>query len=67
MYRLLYPNLMVITNGKSTVGAHGKKQPKHNTKVVKSHEERRKEKAKKKPTRNNSRTINKIAKKEHIH
>lgn len=39
---------MVITNGKSTVGAHGKKQPKHNTKVVKSQEERRKEKGKKK-------------------
>ena len=42
MYRLLYPNLMVITNGKSTVGAHGKNS--QNTTLKLPNHKRREEK-----------------------
>ena len=37
---------MVITNGRSTVDAHRKKQPRHNAKIKSSNHKRREEKRK---------------------
>ena len=62
IYRLLYQNIMVTTNQKSTIDTHTnkKKQSKHNTKD--SHQATREQKkGRKKTNKTKSKTVNKMA------
>ena len=63
-YRLLYQNLMVTTNQKSTIDTYTKKKKKSKTMltiVTKSQEKRTKEEGRKKTYKNKSKIINKMA------
>ena len=62
-YRLLYQNLMVTANRKSTIDTHTKKkkESKHNSKVSHQITREQKRKGQKNTYKNKSKTINKMA------
>ena len=64
IYRLLYQNLMVMTNQKSIIDIHTKKkkESEHNTKGSSNHKRReQKRKGKKRPRKTNPKQFTKMA------